>query len=116
MILIADDSDLMRGLLRSLVEEIDGNIVECGDGGEAVTLYERYRPDWVLMDVAMRPMDGLTATRAIVKAFPDARVVIITDYNDATTRAKALEAGACEFFGKDNVLPVRPLISGQLIH
>ncbi len=65
------------------------------------------------MDVSMRPVDGLTATREIVGKFPDARVVIVTEHDDEETRAKAFEAGACEFLGKDELRPLRRLIGGQ---
>jgi CheY-like chemotaxis protein len=113
MILIAEDNPLMRKIIRQLVEDLDPEILECADGSAALSLYEKHRPDWVLMDVSMRPVDGLTATRAIVKKFPAARIVIVTEHDDAATRAKALEAGAREFLGKSELLPLRSLIGGK---
>lgn len=110
MILIAEDNPLMRKMLRSLVEDLASEIVECEDGEAAVSLYEKHLPAWVLMDVSMRPVDGLTATRAIIKRFRSARVVIVTEHDDAETRRSAFEAGASEFFGKDDLLPLRALI------
>ncbi len=59
----------------------------------------------------MQIMDGLTATRQIISRCPSAKVVIITNHDDAATRARAFEAGACGFLGKDDLLPLRPLIS-----
>lgn len=115
MILIAEDNQLMRKMLRSFVEDLDSEIVECADGNAAFDLYEKHLPDWVLMDVSMRPVDGLTATRKIVSKFLGARVVIVTEHNDEETRQHALEAGACEFFGKSDLRPLRRLISGQTI-
>ena len=112
MILIAEDNLLMRQMIRSLVEDLDPDIIECADGEAAVDLYERHRPDWVLMDVSMRPVDGLTATRRIVGKYPAARVVIVTEHDDDAMRAKSLEVGACEFLGKHDLLPLRPLIRG----
>jgi len=112
MILIAEDNLLMRKMIRQMVEDLDPEILECADGSAALSLYEKHRPDWVLMDVSMRPVDGLTATRAIVKKFPAARIVIVTEHDDAPTRVKALEAGAYEFFGKADLMPLRPLIRG----
>lgn len=110
MILIAEDNPLMRKMIRSLVEDLASEIVECADGAAAVSLYEKHHPAWVLMDVSMRPVDGLSATRAIIARCQSARVVIVTDHDDAETRRCALEAGASEFFGKDHLLPLRALI------
>ncbi len=115
MILIAEDNALMRRMLCSMVEDINPNIIECDDGGAAISLFERHRPDWVLMDISMRPVDGLTATREIVGKFPGALVVIVTDHDDEATRVKAFEAGACEFVGKHDLLPLRPLLKGQAV-
>ena len=112
MILIAEDNPLMKKLLRGMVADLDALIVECADGEEACRLYEQHSPDWVLMDVSMQIMDGLTATRMIVSRCPSAKVVVITNHDDAATRARAFEAGACGFLGKDDLLPLRPLIGG----
>jgi DNA-binding NarL/FixJ family response regulator len=111
MILIADDNPLMRKMLRSLVEDLDPAIVECADGAAALSLYAEHRPEWVLMDISMQPVDGLTATREIIEKFPAARIVIVTGHDDPDTRATALEAGAREFLGKSDLLPLRSLIS-----
>jgi CheY-like chemotaxis protein len=113
MILIADDNHSMRKMIRSLVQDLDSEILECADGSEAIRLYEQHRPGWVLMDVSMHPVDGITATREITGRFPGSRVVIITQHDDAETRRGAFEAGAFEFFGKDDLLPIRALIRGN---
>jgi len=113
MILIAEDNPLMRKMIRSLVEDLASEIVECADGAAALPLYERHYPDWVLMDISMRPVDGLTATRSILASFQSARVVIVTEHDDAETRRSAFEAGASEFFGKDYLLPLRSLIKSS---
>lgn len=97
-------------MIRSLVEDLASEIIECEDGAAAVRLYEKHLPAWVLMDVSMRPVDGLSATRAIIADFRSARIVIVTDYDDAETRRCAFEAGAYDFFGKDYLLPLRSLI------
>ena len=110
MLLIAEDNPLMRRLIRAMVEDLDPDVIECTDGAAACALYDRHRPDWLLMDISMQPMDGLTATREIVGKFPTARIVIITQHNDAATRARAFEAGACGFVGKDSLLPLRALL------
>jgi CheY-like chemotaxis protein len=78
MILIAEDNPAVRRMIRSLVEEIDPQIIECEDCGTAVKMFEEHKPDWVLMDVHMRPVDGLTAMCTILERHPHARIVIVT--------------------------------------
>lgn len=101
--LIVEDNQAMRLLIRSIVRKVSDDIVECGDGSEALAAYIAHRPDWVLMDVEMPGMDGLRATRAIIAQFPDARIIIVTQHADAGTRDAAKAAGATGFVGKDNL-------------
>ena len=61
MILIADDNPQVRRMIRSLLEEIDADVAECSDGGAAIEAYDELKPDWLLMDINMLPVDGLTA-------------------------------------------------------
>ncbi|HEX8568077.1 MAG TPA: response regulator transcription factor [Pyrinomonadaceae bacterium] len=113
MILIAEDNQLMRKMIRSLVEDLDSEIIECADGEAAFNLYEKHLPDWVLMDVSMQPVNGLTATRSIIGKFPAARIVIVTEHDDEETREHAFTAGACEFLGKSDLRRLRTLIGGH---
>jgi len=53
---------------------------ECAVGDEALDSYRSYIPDWVLMDVELPGLDGITATQQITAAFPTARVLIVSDY------------------------------------
>jgi len=83
---------------------------ECSDGSEAMSAYERLRPDWILMDIDMKDVDGITATRQITAAHPGAKVMIVTDYNDADLRRAAREAGASEYVVKENLLNIVDII------
>ena len=74
MILIADDNDDVRRMIRSLIDEIDPDVIEAIDGGSAIEAFEVNRPEWVLMDINMHPIDGLTAMRTILERHPDARI------------------------------------------
>ena len=94
ILLIIDDNTQMRRLIRSIVGDLAEIIAECGDGAAALTAYAEQRPDWVLMDIKMPEMDGITATRQLKAAYPEARVLIVTDYDDADLRESAREAGA----------------------
>ncbi|HKQ79348.1 MAG TPA: response regulator transcription factor [Blastocatellia bacterium] len=110
-LLIVEDNQQMRGLIRKLLADLAETITECDDGDEALEAYRRERPDWVLMDVEMKRMDGLTATAQIVAAFPDAKVVIVTKYDHARMRQAASRAGACGYVAKDNLMALRELLS-----
>lgn len=94
----------MRHLLKSLLSKIADRIYECTDGSEALESYCRHRPDCVLMDIKMGRMDGVEATREIISAFPAARIIIVTDYDDLELREAAREAGACDYVVKENLL------------
>lgn len=106
-LMIVDDSDEIRRTLRAVVADVADPIYECHDGGEACAAFATHRPDWVLMDVSMVLMDGIAATRQIVQMFPSARIVIVTQYDDARFRKAAQEAGACGYVLKDNLMEVR---------
>src|ERR1041385_1382376 len=114
MLLIVDDNAAMRRLIRRLTSALAERIEECADGAEVLTAYEQYHfgaADWVLMDVEMARMDGLTATRELHAAHPEARIIIVTKYNDEATRAAAFKNGACGFVSKENLLELRALVS-----
>lgn len=105
-LLIVEDNAQMRQMIRNVVKEVAEEISECADGAEALTLYEQHRPDWVLMDIRMRGLDGLSATRQIKDAFADAKIIIVTNYDDVNLREAARQAGACGYVLKENLLDV----------
>lgn len=110
MILIADDNQEMRRMIRDLVADIDPEVVECADGGEAIKAYEEHRPDFVLMDIHMTPVDGLTATREILGRYPEAKIIVVTQLQDARTRARGKAMGVWAFVGKDDLMSLRSLL------
>jgi CheY-like chemotaxis protein len=103
-LLIVEDNRQMRSLLKSLLSNLAETILECTDGSEALEFYRRHRPDCVLMDIKMESVDGIDATRQIIDAFPTARVIIVTDYDDTELRDAAREAGAYDYVVKENLL------------
>lgn len=112
-LLIAEDNEKMRRLLKSLLGDLVSAVWECGDGGEAVTVYNRHRPDFVVMDIRMKLMDGITATRQIKAADPAARIIIVTDYDHADLREAAQQAGACAFVVKENLLELVRIVQAS---
>ena len=114
MILIVDDNSEMRQMIRSMIEDLDGEFCEGTDGCEALALYQKCHPDWVLMDMAMPEMDGLTATRQIIAAFPEAKIAIVSNFDDADLRKAASAAGANKYFIKENLFELRGLFAKTL--
>lgn len=112
-LLIVDDHAAMRRLLGRVVADLFRAVEECDDGADALAAYERHQPDWVFMDIEMSRTDGLTATRDILLAFPDARVVIVSKHDDEGLRAAARTAGACGYVLKENLFAVRALLDKQ---
>lgn len=109
-LLIVEDNDQMRRMIVKLVRGLAEQTYECSDGAEALSAYTLHRPDWVLMDVKMKEMDGISATRQIKASYPEANIVIVTDYDDADLREAARKAGACEYVTKENLLDVRRVL------
>ncbi|GAA3986151.1 response regulator transcription factor [Allokutzneria multivorans] len=102
-VLLVDDQPLVRAGLRMLCEadelvEVAG---EAADGEQAVRLAERLTPDVVLMDLRMPRLDGIEASRRILRNRPSTRIVVLTTFDDDDHLYPALEAGACGFLAKD---------------
>ena len=112
-LLIAEDNEKMRRLLKSLLGDLVSAVWECSDGAEVLAAYNHHRPDFVLMDIQMKLMDGITATRRIKAADPAARIIIVTDYDQADLREAARQAGACAFVAKENLLELVRFLQAQ---
>jgi CheY-like chemotaxis protein len=112
-VLIVDDSEPMRRMIKTYLADLIGESFECDDGSEALSAYREHQPDLVLMDLKMVKMDGLAATRQIRKFFPDARIVIVSQWEDDQVRETALTAGAEAFVGKSDLLPLRSILAGM---
>jgi CheY-like chemotaxis protein len=106
-LLIVDDSDSTRRLIKTvitaLVSDFPCEVYECADGSETLAAYRLCQPDLVLMDIQMKMTDGITATTQLKAADPNARIVMITNYDQADLRDAALQAGASGFVGKDDL-------------
>jgi two-component system, chemotaxis family, chemotaxis protein CheY len=109
-VLIVEDSEKMRRMLRTLLAGSFSNLWECRDGESALAAYSAYHPDFVLMDIDMDPVDGITATRQIRAVDPTAKVIMVTGYDQAELRETARDAGAIGYVLKENLLELVPLL------
>jgi CheY-like chemotaxis protein/anti-sigma regulatory factor (Ser/Thr protein kinase) len=101
-ILIADDSDSDRLILKTLMKRLGHQVRAAANGSEAVAIFSDYQPDIVLLDVLMPVMDGITAARKI-KALAGEElvpVIFLTSLTDADALARCLEAGGDDFLTK----------------
>jgi DNA-binding NarL/FixJ family response regulator len=119
-ILVADDHFVVRMGLTALVNtEPDLEVVgEAVDGAQAVTAYDKLRPDLVLMDLRMPIKDGVWATAEIKSKHPNARVLMLTTFDGDTDIHRAIEAGAQGYVLKnstgDKLIPaLRAVAAGQ---
>ena len=110
-VLIVDDNEKVRALLRDHLPANTDEIYECTDGIEAFTLFKKYRPDWVLMDQEMPQMKGLSAIREIIAEFPNANICMVTAFDDEELRDEAIAAGARRFVLKDNLFELESILA-----
>jgi DNA-binding NarL/FixJ family response regulator len=102
-ILIAEDHAVVRDGLASVLEfERDMKVVgQAKNGKEAIVRFREFKPDVVLMDLAMPEVDGVQAIAAIRDEFPDARILVLTTYDGDEDVFRALESGAKGYLLKD---------------
>lgn len=101
-VLLADDQPLVRTALQMVITDApDLELVgEAGTGTEAVRLTEELRPDVVVMDIRMPGMDGIEATRLITAGPTDARVIVLTTFDEDDYVYGALRSGRPGFWSR----------------
>lgn len=101
-ILLVDDHEMVRiGVSAYLSAQPDMEVVaEADDGEEAVRLALSLKPDVILMDIVMKEMDGIEATRQIMNKWPEAKIIVVTSFLDDEKVYPALEAGAASYMLK----------------
>ncbi len=101
-VLFVDDHEMVRiGVSAYLATQADIEVVaEADNGKKAVDLALELRPDIILMDLVMEEMDGIEATRQIIAAWPDAKILVVTSFIDDEKVYPALEAGATSYLLK----------------
>lgn len=107
-VMIVDDHPVFRqGLRNILATQEDLSIVgEAADGDEAIKLAQRLNPDVVMMDINLPTINGLQATRELLRLCPDIKIIMLTAYDDKEQVYHAIRAGASAYHAKD-VSPTR---------
>ncbi|MFB0918791.1 MAG: response regulator transcription factor [Clostridiaceae bacterium] len=119
-IIIIDDDPVVVDALQMITEASGIEVVGTGnDGNKALELYEAYKPDAVLMDIRMSPVNGMEATGKIMEKYPDAKILLVTTFQDEEYIAGALSMGCMGYILKQNVKGIVPalnaVISGQMV-
>jgi len=119
-VLLADDHALVRAGMRSLLRDIESVEVvgEAADGAQALALAERERPDVVLLDIAMKGMNGLEAAARFRELHPGIKVIILSMHASEEYVLQALRAGAAAYLIKDSAtaeleLALRSVMRGE---
>ena len=113
--MIVDDDKRIRKMMVAAIADLATDVVECSDGLMAQNTYAQHLPDWVLMDLNMPNVDGITATGQIHLNHPGAKIVIVTSYDSLALRQAAKAAGAVGYVLKDNLEELGKIIAGQTI-
>ncbi|WP_201714867.1 response regulator transcription factor [Rossellomorea arthrocnemi] len=121
-VVFVDDHEMVRiGVSSYLSAQADIDVVgEASDGREGVQLALEMRPDIILMDLVMKEMDGIQATKEIIQEWPEAKIIIVTSFLDDDKVYPALEAGAVSYMLKTSKASeiaeaVRKTYNGQSI-
>lgn len=120
-IVIVDDDCLVSEALKTILEvNEDVQVLATGmDGRDAVKLFGEYKPDVLLMDIRMKNMSGLEASAEILKADPDANILLLTTFLDDEYIVKALRLGAKGYLLKQDYASILPALravhSGQTV-
>lgn len=119
-VLLVDDHDLVRIGIRRLLADVNGIKVigEAKSGEEAVKMARELRPQVMLMDVKMPGIGGLEATRKVLRADPDLKVIAVTVYGEEPFPSRLLQAGAAGYITKGSSLDemvqaIRTVYAGQ---
>ncbi len=100
-IMIADDSDAIRLVLKDILSIGEHQVVsEANDGAEAVDFYKKHNPDVLLLDLAMPKKDGLVVVKEVMQFDPNAKIILITASDDQKVISQCLESGALSYISK----------------
>lgn len=108
-VLIVDDSGYMRQVIRRHLESKGFEVIgEAADGSEVMALAENLKPDLITMDLSMKNLGGIEATKLVKKAMPDTKVIVVSALGESRFIKEAVAAGAHDFI-------IKPFTEDRLI-
>lgn len=102
-LLLVDDNDNIRRIMKDLYSPYFNEIVECTDGTEVVEQFSSINPDWTVMDIQMKRMDGIEAAEKVIHVEPNAKIILISQFDDVEIVSEARRSGAIAFVKKDSL-------------
>jgi CheY-like chemotaxis protein len=114
-LLVVEGNAEVRRIIRLLVEGLVDTLYEIEDAAKVSALYGESRFDWILIDLRLKEQSGLTATRQIKEIFPEAQIIIITEFDDEALREAASKVGANHYILKERLLDIVDLLSPRLL-
>jgi DNA-binding NarL/FixJ family response regulator len=112
IVLIVENSVPMRRVIRSFVKDVEADICECADAAEALRLYDKAPPDWVLLNLEIKDTNGIADILHIKQHWNGAKIVAVTIYDELELREAARAAGACAYVLKEDLSQLRGLVTG----
>lgn len=110
-IIIIDDDPLVITSLRTILAANNFTVLACGsDGAEAEALFDRYQPDILLMDIRMQNMSGIEAAEKILARNKNAKILLLTTFNDEEYIMKAIHFGCRGYILKQNIRLLTPAL------
>ena len=113
-ILIADDSRVVRGVLKTCLERPQLDLVEAVDGEDAVRKASEHRPDLIILDFSMPRMNGLDAARVLHPRLPGVPIILFTLYAETVPRATLVAAGINAIVSKANITALLNQVESML--
>ena len=116
-IMIVDDNRKMRAFIHKFlcIHLKDApEVCECDGGAEAIRDFPNEQPDWILMDLKMEPVNGLEASRSILKQYPEARIIAVTQFDEPVYREEAQDCGIRAYVLKENLSDIPVLLKDLL--
>ena len=112
-LLIVDDNPNIRKIVRHLLNNRFEQIHDAANGLEAFETYQKFIPDWVVMDIEMPEIDGLVGAKMIKNKFPKSRIVMISKFKDEEVISLSKYIGAEAYFFKDDLSQLESYFEDQ---
>jgi len=113
--MIVEDNLIFRRYVKDLFKESFSDIYETSSGKEAVEKYKTKRPDIVFMDVNIEELDGIKATKKILSEYPNAKIFMVSQYNEPKIIKAARNAGVIDYVSKDDLSKLFEVVKNYLL-